>query len=256
MGDKTSSFEFWEIVAHFLATFIKAFLVWITNYYLLYIVKPKISSTLTFIFIFIILNGLNTIVAYWLGMFLFPKFGVIASENGLYLVLRHLFVIIPTLIVLNYLNYRTINQDLQNKYNKLQNQFLDATVHNSNHILENKTTKKYTYNFLVLFRNKIIPIASENIAFFHLEHGNLFLFTFDDKKFLFQKKLNKLEKELDPSNFFRINRQSIIHRKSVVEMIRLDDRRLKILVNIPTDFDIIVSRSNVNDFIEWYNSNT
>ncbi|WP_034230170.1 LytTR family DNA-binding domain-containing protein [Aquimarina pacifica] len=254
MGDKTNSLGFWQIVAHFIATTIKAFLVWIMNYYLLIVIKPKTKNTLEFASIFIILNVLNTLFAQWLGMFFFPKFGIVASENGIFHILRHIFVIILTFVVLHYLKYKSINQQLQGKYNKLLNDFLDTTVQNSNAVSENKVSQEYTHNFLVSFRNKIIPISSEKIGLFCLEFGNLYLFTFTEEKFLFHKTLNKLEKELDPADFFKINRQIIINKKSVVEMVKLDDRRLKIITTIPVDFDIIVSRLNVNDFIKWYNS--
>lgn len=257
MGDRISTYEFWKIGAYFLTTFIKAYLVWVTNYYLLYILKPKMNNTLKFVLAFVIINGFTTFFVFWLGIVLFPKFDIIASNSVVSLCLRHFFVIILTYVVLNYFHYKNINQQFQNKYNKLLNQFLDNTIQSSNKVaLENTVAEKYTHNFLVTFRHKIIPIPSEKISFFCLENGNLFLYTLDEKKFLFQKTLNKLEKELDPTNFFRINRQIILHRKSVLEMIKLNDRRLKINTNITTDFDLIVSRSNVTNFIKWYNKSS
>ncbi len=63
--------------------------------------------------------------------------------------------------------------------------------------------------------------------------------------------LNYLEKLLDPTEFFRTNRQAIIHRSNLIHASQHFNGRLKLKLHIHQGDDIYVSRDRVASFKEW-----
>ena len=57
--------------------------------------------------------------------------------------------------------------------------------------------------------------------------------------------------ELDPEKFFRISRGCIIAMKAIVSVIKQVGSRLKIVSNPESSFEMMVSRSRVDDFLDW-----
>jgi len=64
--------------------------------------------------------------------------------------------------------------------------------------------------------------------------------------------LDKLEKILNPTLFFRVNRNYIINFNFIKEIITYSSNRLKLILSThPTAPDILVSRERVNQFKHW-----
>ena len=64
--------------------------------------------------------------------------------------------------------------------------------------------------------------------------------------------LDKLEKILNPTLFFRVNRNYIINFNFIKEIITYSSNRLKLILSThPTAPDILVSRERVNQFKQW-----
>ena len=65
--------------------------------------------------------------------------------------------------------------------------------------------------------------------------------------------LNRLEEMLDPSCFFRVNRQYISAIESIKQIIFHSNSRMKIVFHgtPPEKEDIIISRENVEKFKTW-----
>ena len=63
--------------------------------------------------------------------------------------------------------------------------------------------------------------------------------------------LDKLEPELDPKDFFRVNRQFIVRLGNIADIVTYSNQRLEVRLKDYSDQQIIVSRERVKGFKEW-----
>ncbi len=96
---------------------------------------------------------------------------------------------------------------------------------------------------------KIIPI--EDVELFYSEFKGTFLFTSDGRNYLLDTTLEALEKELDPTKFFRISRKYIICHTGLKDIVVYSNSRLKLTLKSYNKEEIIVSRERVGEFKEW-----
>jgi len=97
---------------------------------------------------------------------------------------------------------------------------------------------------------KIIPLESEKIALFFIEHANVYALTFDQKKIATQYKLDALERKFSP-HFFRANRQYLVNRKAVKQASQHFHRKLQVHLNIPFAETILIGKEKVTSFLDW-----
>ncbi|WP_438962008.1 LytR/AlgR family response regulator transcription factor [Nonlabens sp.] len=113
--------------------------------------------------------------------------------------------------------------------------------------IDREYKKRYTAKVgehLKLFNtNEIQLFYSENKgSYLHLENG---------RNYLIDGKLESIEKELDPKQFYRISRQAIINVSAINDMVSYTNSRLKVKINSFQEFDLIVSRDRVKEFKSW-----
>ena len=74
-------------------------------------------------------------------------------------------------------------------------------------------TKQIAYKkrFLVKKGNDYITIKTEEIAYFYATHKLVCMVEKEGQKFILDKSLADLEKELEPSLFYRINRKYLVN---------------------------------------------
>lgn len=103
--------------------------------------------------------------------------------------------------------------------------------------------------FISYIKDKIIPVKSEEIAYFSLNHQSVFAYT-EKSKWLLNESLNQIIEKLPHNNFYRANRQTIIQRKFIKEIDNYFSGKLK--VNLTTEHEeILISKDNCKDFKDW-----
>lgn len=105
--------------------------------------------------------------------------------------------------------------------------------------------------FLVSQRDRLLPIAAEDVAYFHIEHEVTFLHTFDGRRFVVNFTLEELEQSLDPDQFYRANRQFLVNFKAVQEVQQYFARKLLLKLNVNTRDALVVSKAKAGDFLRW-----
>ena len=111
--------------------------------------------------------------------------------------------------------------------------------------------KDYKEKYIVRFNDRIVPLQTSNIAFVYSEEKNNYLTTFDGERYIIDSSLDVISDELNPSLFFRISRGCIVNTKAIQSIINQAGGRLLIKSNPPASFEMTVSRSRVDDFLEW-----
>lgn len=104
---------------------------------------------------------------------------------------------------------------------------------------------------LVRYKDKIIPVAMEDVAFFYTYAERVTLTTLDGKTYPVDKTLETLSQQLDSVKFYRANRQFIISRRAVKDIAVWFGSRLALNLTIETPERIIISKARVPEFKRW-----
>lgn len=96
---------------------------------------------------------------------------------------------------------------------------------------------------------KIIPV--DDIECFYSENKATYIHTSEKRNYLLDNSLEKLEEQLNPDQFFRVNRTFIVHINAIKDIISYTNSRLKLVLETYNDQEIIVSRERVKDFKNW-----
>jgi two-component system response regulator LytT len=110
--------------------------------------------------------------------------------------------------------------------------------------------QKFRQSYLVQKGDKLIPIATHDFAFFFIKNGVVRGTTNGNLTYHLDAKLEDLENELNPNDFFRANRQYAIKNLSFYNNGRL------IINTSPNSIEqIIVSKANKPKIKSWLNQN-
>ena len=123
-------------------------------------------------------------------------------------------------------------------------------------IKEMNREKAYKTHFLVTLKeSKMIPLLAEDIAFFYIDEGKVQATTFEQKNYPLDFTLDELNNQLNPTDFFRANRQFIVSKKAIREIDSWFNSRLSVTLKIPAPEKILISRTRVTEFKEWITGN-
>ena len=120
-------------------------------------------------------------------------------------------------------------------------------------LLQSKS-KSYKTTYLVHQRDELLPIKTEDIAYFYIETSIVKAVTFNNKSYIIEKKLEDIELELDPSFFHRVNRQFIINKNAIVNIKFYFNGKLIININPPFSERIVASKAKAKEVKNWVNS--
>ena len=104
---------------------------------------------------------------------------------------------------------------------------------------------------LVRFKDKLIPVSMEDVAYFYTFSERATLTTLDGTTYTIDKTLETLTQQLDANKFFRANRQFIVSRKAVKDIAVWFGSRLALNLVIETPERIIISKARVPEFKRW-----
>ena len=116
----------------------------------------------------------------------------------------------------------------------------------------NKTKDAYKTHFLIPHKDKLIPLPVERIACFYIENKMAKIITTDNETFYMDSPLEDLYLQLDPSEFFRANRQYIVSHKAIKDISIWFGSKLSINLIVSVPEKIIVSKARVAEFKVWY----
>jgi DNA-binding LytR/AlgR family response regulator len=121
--------------------------------------------------------------------------------------------------------------------------------------LKGEGTAAYKKRFLIQIGEKIKKIETAEVAYFYVMEKGTYLRTFTGNNLPLDTSLDKLELQLDPACFFRINRKYLVNMEAIVQMTAWSRSRIKLELKPPADheFDSIVSVDRSAVFRNWLN---
>lgn len=111
--------------------------------------------------------------------------------------------------------------------------------------------KQYKQRFIVKLGDRIISLATNEIAYFYSADKATFVSGLNGKDYPLEQSLDQLEGILDPKRFFRINRKYLISFESIQDMRSYSGSRIKLQLSYSDDPDIMVSRDRTPEFKLW-----
>jgi len=140
------------------------------------------------------------------------------------------------------------------KYQKIYSNDLDKiNWKNLTHDIFN-AKESYKKRFLVKSGQSYSYLNTSDIKLFYSEDGLTFALNESNRRIMLDSTLDKIESQLDPSIFFRINRKFIIPLDNIKKIHPYLNSRLKLELNSEFTEDIIVSREKVKAFKDWIDS--
>lgn len=110
--------------------------------------------------------------------------------------------------------------------------------------------KEFRQRWVVRVNDRIVPVKTEQIAYFFSEDKCNYLVTFDGGRYLVDATMDKILSELDPARFFRINRGAILSLACIDSAV-VDSGRYSVDVHPSVGVVMIVARSRVDAFLKW-----
>jgi len=120
--------------------------------------------------------------------------------------------------------------------------------------LINTNSKSYKTTYLVNQRDQMIPLKTENIAYFHIDTGIVKAVTRENQSYNIEGKLEDIEDALNPSEFHRVNRQFILNRNAIVNIKQYFNGKLIASVQPACEERIVISKAKASEFKNWLNS--
>lgn len=111
-------------------------------------------------------------------------------------------------------------------------------------------------SFLVRFRDKLIPVSPEDIAYCYTSEEKVYAFGYNGERYPMEYTLEALQGMLSPVDFYRANRQFIIAREAVADISVWFGSRLSVNLKLETPEKIIVSKARVPEFKQWLINST
>lgn len=112
--------------------------------------------------------------------------------------------------------------------------------------------KRYRTRFLIKQGDKMLSVEAAAVAYFQLRHGVVHLVTQQGKDYLLDFSLDELVQQLDPQQFYRANRQFIIHFQAIESVHKYLKGKLLVKLHVSTPEPITISSERTSDFKEWF----
>ncbi|MBC3539357.1 LytR/AlgR family response regulator transcription factor [Rufibacter sediminis] len=155
--------------------------------------------------------------------------------------------------ILKPFNQATIQKTLQ-KYKQLQGNHAaeKSDYHALMQLLDARLVQK-PQSVLVFQRDKIIPLPLDQMAVCYSQNLVTHAITFDQRKFTLNQNMEEME-AICGQQFFRANRQFLVHYKAIKEASQYFGRKLAITLTIPFTEEIIISKAKSPLFLTWLGS--
>jgi DNA-binding LytR/AlgR family response regulator len=152
----------------------------------------------------------------------------------------------------DYLLKPMVKDELRNaidKFKTIHQQAVDLSRIESLLIRQQPVTKE---RFLVKIGEHYKSVPTSSISCFYIKERCNFILVENGKSYPVDYSLDRIEQMVNPTVFFRINRNIIINFSAISDVVAYSSSRLKIILTHWKDVDeILVSRERVAEFKEW-----
>lgn len=136
------------------------------------------------------------------------------------------------------------------KYENLKNHFT-SNVQELLHWKRQATDRGYKRRFLVKRGTDYVSVRADEIAYLYATHKLVCLVDEKGQKFILDHSLSEIEKQLDPSSFYRINRKYLVHLKAIRRIRSHTKSKLLLDLEPAAPEEVLIPQENVMAFKAW-----
>jgi len=140
-----------------------------------------------------------------------------------------------------------------NKLEEMKSNLALSPLLNENILKDLLQMQKHDYKsrFIAKMGDQIKSIGIEDIAYFYAEDNLVFVRCAGNERYIIDLTLELLEKEVDPKEFFRLNRGYLVRISAIRKVSKYFNSRLLIELEPPAEEKVLVSRVKVPGFMGW-----
>ena len=109
----------------------------------------------------------------------------------------------------------------------------------------------YRDRVIVQVRDKLLPICVEEVAYFYSTNRRNVLVTRNGQEYPSKLALDQMMASLNPVHFIRANKQFIVNRDFIKEIVIWFDNRLKVNMTVEVPEPIFISKNKAVEFKKW-----
>ncbi|MCH3885621.1 LytR/AlgR family response regulator transcription factor [Tenacibaculum aquimarinum] len=137
------------------------------------------------------------------------------------------------------------------KENQPKQTNLQVNIDDIRKLLVNPVDRKFKKRFTIKVGQHLKIIPTDEIECFYSENKATYIHTSTNRNYLIDNSLEHWQEELNPGQFFRVNRTFIVNINAIKDIVSYTNSRLQIKLNSYNESEIIVSRERVKDFKNW-----
>lgn len=112
-------------------------------------------------------------------------------------------------------------------------------------------TRNYRSRFLIRVGEHLRPLDATDGVYFYSQQRATFVLTREGKSYDLDFTLDQLEQELDPKQFFRVNRGALVRLDAIGDVLIYSGNRLRLKLLQEPGEPVLVSREKVSLFKRW-----
>jgi len=153
---------------------------------------------------------------------------------------------------IDYILKPVTGEALATAINKLKSVSVTFSVIDFTTMLPELRGQRYKKRFLGKVGQRLFFINTMDICFFQADNKIVYLVDKEGNRYVVEHTMDSLEEQLDPQQFFRLNRSFIVSIDAIQQVKPYYNSRLKLTVKCVTNQeDMLVSRDRVADFKQW-----
>ncbi len=135
-----------------------------------------------------------------------------------------------------------------NKYRKLNGHDLVKYINQLSQLIP---SGRYPEKLLIPVNDKLTQVALNEVACFYTTDNSTQIILLDGQKFSYNKSLDSIISAVNPSLFFRANKQFVIAKRHISDITIWFDNRLFISLMVETPERIYISKNKAALFKQW-----
>lgn len=110
---------------------------------------------------------------------------------------------------------------------------------------------QYRDKMLIPIKDQLLPIDIKELSYFYTSEKSTFIYLKNGDNHAYSRTLDQVFSTLNPSDFYRANKQFIISRSAVANITVWFDSRLFITLDTEVPERIYISKNKASEFKEW-----
>ncbi|SFF09939.1 two component transcriptional regulator, LytTR family [Chitinophaga sp. CF118] len=152
---------------------------------------------------------------------------------------------------IDYLLKPVETEELERAFTVLESRLQNDTQKSIENVLNFINPKDYRSRFLLPFRDGYKTLLVDDVEYYYSELKITRAKLLNGNEEILQQSMEELELQLDPTRFFRANRQFIIHIDAVQQIHNYFNGKLKVILKNNKNVEIIVSRDKASLLKKW-----